>query len=341
MSAQWTAIAPGRGDMGSFASFSAVLASDQTLVADIDLNLDRLHKSLDLAIGGKTFDAASTRMALTLDLVGKIASSLKRASDATEDYKDAVAEIKRKEAVAEQQLEEALRVLSKTYMDSATSPPSQYERDRRNKAYTEAQSDYDDATLTLSKMAQLRQAADDKLIAAIGERAYELVDVELLVRYPTDRVDLVHTENYEYHYQHKVASSEDFSPEEAMRLFQENPGDIFPFEIEGATRFVDGDTIRLLDTTGQPIDDDGWVRVSTTATNVTFTVVSNEYFDGQGSTITFQTVERYGQIYLEQIADAHDVTVFAQLGVSLGGAKDTWSTQAENFRDVLERDRKS
>lgn len=60
-----------------------------------------------------------------------------------------------------------------------------------------------------------------------------------------------------------------------MKLFQENPGDIFPFDREGATSFVTGDTIRLLDSTGQPTDDDGWVRVSTTPTSVTFTVVSN------------------------------------------------------------------
>lgn len=125
-----------------------------------------------------------------------------------------------------------------------------------------------------------------------------------------------------------------------MKLFQENPGEIFPFDIEGATSFVNGDTIRLLDSTGQPIDDDGWVRVSTTPTSVTFTVVSNDYFDGQGSTITFQTVERNGQIYLEHIADAHDVNVFAEVGVALGGARDTWSTQAENCRDLLERNRK-
>lgn len=54
-------------------------------------------------------------------------------------------------------------------MDSTTSPPSQYELDRRNTAYAEAQSDYDDATSTLSNMSELRQAADDKLIAAIGQ----------------------------------------------------------------------------------------------------------------------------------------------------------------------------
>lgn len=45
-----------------------------------------------------------------------------------------------------------------------------------------------------------------------------------------------------------------------MKLFQENPGDIFPFDIEGATSFVTGDTIRLLDSTGQPTDDEGWVE---------------------------------------------------------------------------------
>lgn len=101
------------------------------------------------------------------------------------------------------------------------------------------------------------------------------MDVELLSRYPTDRRDLLHAETYEYQYSHDVAGSEDCSPEEAMKLFQENPGDIFPFDIEGATSFVNGDTIRLLDSTGQPIDDDGWVRVSTTPTSVTFTVVSN------------------------------------------------------------------
>lgn len=113
VSAQWTALAPGRGEMVSFASISSVLASDQTLLADIDLTPDRHHKSLDLAIGGKTFDAASARMALTLAHVGNIASSLKRVSDATEDYQEAVAEIKHNAAAAEQQLAEASMELSK------------------------------------------------------------------------------------------------------------------------------------------------------------------------------------------------------------------------------------
>ena len=336
MSTQWTSLAPGRGDMASLASFSAVLASDKTLLTDVENDLDRLHKSLDLAVGGKTLDAASTRMARTLAYIGRLATSIQSADEAIEEYQETIAEIKLKVAIAEEQLATASGELSKTYTDSSTSPPSDSELKKRAKAFAEAQSDYDEATSTLSKMAQLRQAADDTLIAAIGDEAYDLVDLELIVTFPTERDDLIHTENYKYLYPHEVASSKDFSPEEAMKVFQENPGDIFPFEIEGATSFVDGDTIRLLDTTKTSVNDDGWVRVSTTPTSVTFTVISNDYFDGQGSTITFQTVERSGNIYLEQIADAHDVNVFAKLGVLSGGAKETWEEQAEKFRKVLE-----
>lgn len=53
MSAQWTSRSPGRGDLGAFASFSAVLKSDQTFLADTDAGVDRLHRSLDLALGGQ------------------------------------------------------------------------------------------------------------------------------------------------------------------------------------------------------------------------------------------------------------------------------------------------
>lgn len=340
MSAQWTSRSPGRGDLGAFASFSAVLKSDQTFLADTDAGVDRLHRSLDLAIGGQTLEAASARMARTLTRAAKIATSLKAVEAAIEEYKETVEEIKRKAAAAEQQRAEAAFELSKTYIDSPTSPPSDDELDRRRRAYAKAQRELDEAELILSQMAELRQAADDRLIAVIGDRAYELVDIDLITKYPTDRQDLHHTEKYDYHYTHRVASSDEFSAEEAMKIFQENPGDIFPFKIKDTDSFVDGDTIRLLDTTGRPVDDDGWVRVSTTPTSVTFTVVSNDYFDGQGSTITFQTVERDGQIYLEQIADADDVNVFAEIGVTFGGAQDTWDTQADNFRDVLEEHRK-
>lgn len=331
--------------MGSFSPISGVLASDQSFLADADTAIYRLHQSLDLAIRGEILDAAGARTATALAHVRSVGRTLKSAEDAIEEYQDTVDEIKRKANAAEQQLAEASIVLSKTYIDSPTSPPSRDELDSRERMYAAAQSEHDDATATLNKMAQLRQAADDKLIAAIGDRAYDLVDVELLVRYPTDRRDQHHTETYAYHYSDKVADAEDFSPEEAMKIFQENPGDIFPFDIEGATSFVDGDTIRLLDATMQPlpdwlVDDDGWVRVSTTPTSVTFTVISNDYFDGQGSTITFQTVERNGQIYLEQVADAHDANVLVKAGIDLGGAMDTWSIQADNFRDVLEKSRK-
>ena len=334
-------MAPGRGDLGSFSSFSTVMTSDQTFLADIDLTLDRIHRSLDLAVGGETFDLASERMTRANAHVGRVASSLKRASDAVEEYQDTIAEIKRKAAIAEQQLAAARMALSKTYMDSTTAPPSQYELDRRDRESAEAQCDHDEATETLSKLARQRQAADDKLVAELGDSAYELVDVDLITRLPTDRNDLFHTQTYEYHYKYNVASSQDFSPEEAMSLFQDNPVEIFPFGIEGATRFVDGDTIRLVDATGLPlVDDTGWVRVSTTPTSVTFTVVSNDYFDGQGSTITFQTAERDGQIYLEQLADARDANWLVEAGVNEGSASATWATQAENFRDVLERAQK-
>jgi len=77
----------------------------------------------------------------------------------------------------------------------------------------------------------------------------------------------------------------------------------------GATAFEDGDTIRLVNA-APSLESTGDVRVSTTDTSVTFTVVSDEYFDGPGSTITFRAEERQGMIYFEQQANAYDANVF-------------------------------
>jgi len=76
--------------------------------------------------------------------------------------------------------------------------------------------------------------------------------------------------------------------------------------------------------------------VSTTDTSVTFTVVSDEYFDGPGSTITFRAEERKGIIYFEQQANAYDANVFVSPGVDFGAALiASWDQQALHLRNLL------
>ena len=72
--------------------------------------------------------------------------------------------------------------------------------------------------------------------------------------------------------------------------------------------------------------------VSTTATAVRFTVKSKGYFDSPGSTITFSTKVRKGNLYLRVSARSKEASPVAWLGVNiLGQAYGTWDQQASNL----------
>lgn len=67
-----------------------------------------------------------------------------------------------------------------------------------------------------------------------------------------------------------------------------------------------------------------------------FTVVSDRYFDGPGSTIEFSIVEVDGEWVLRKTAIAVDANQAAAIGAEWM-AELTWNDQAENLKDVVDK----
>ncbi|MCC4909219.1 hypothetical protein [Microbacterium sp. cx-59] len=124
-----------------------------------------------------------------------------------------------------------------------------------------------------------------------------------------------------------------------MDLFKKYPTDIFPFEVSGSSStFTDGAVFTLSDTI---VTDDldepyetGDVVVTTTDTSVKFTVISDQYFDGPGSTIEFSIVETDGEWVLRKTASAVNANSGAAFGAEWA-AEQTWNVQSDHFKDVV------
>jgi RHS repeat-associated protein len=104
------------------------------------------------------------------------------------------------------------------------------------------------------------------------------------------------------------------SPAAAMEVFKGNPQVIFPFPVTGCEALVQ-DAICTLDSEVL-IGSIGKVKVSTNPTTVRFTVTTEGYFASTGSTITFKTVAREGQLYLQQ----RGIAIISYPWMSAGGA---------------------
>lgn len=143
--------------------------------------------------------------------------------------------------------------------------------------------------------------------------------------------------SYEYEMRHPLrAGTDKYSAEELMDIFKSHPSEIFPFTVKGnADGFTDGAVFELSETLhfGLGIET-GEVAVTTTDTSVKFTVISDGYFDGPGSTIEFSIVEDDGQFFLRKVADAHKAQLAIVPMVELG-ASFSWEEQAFRFQKVL------
>jgi hypothetical protein len=124
-------------------------------------------------------------------------------------------------------------------------------------------------------------------------------------------------------------------PDKAMAYFRQHPKDIFPFRITGCSAFVEGAKCTL-HATYTALHGVGDVRVSLPGpTSFRFTVVSNDYFDLPGGTITFSLSQSHGSLYLSQHAEAKRGTFFGWAGVHARKAKETWILQGDNLRRIL------
>ncbi len=145
--------------------------------------------------------------------------------------------------------------------------------------------------------------------------------------------------SYSYNYKvGGVVAGRHYTPEEVMRVFQENPSAVFPFRVENCPRFVTGVKCHLIDAANNAVlNDTGWVGVTTTSTSVEFTVLYDGYFDGAGSTVTFSTFrDSNGNIVLQQEAYGINTDLALKFGIDIvKGNEVAWDTQRENLRDLL------
>lgn len=146
--------------------------------------------------------------------------------------------------------------------------------------------------------------------------------------------------SYSYRFDHLIGTTKQFSAEQAMTAFSQNPTKVFPFTVEGCPTFKNGGECSLK--TGTPLlNPNGVVGVTTTRTSVKFTVLDYGYFDAPGSTIKFSTWEdKKGNVYLTQTADGHGADFITYASLSwFEAAKPTWEQQASNLSALMEESR--
>ncbi|QOT15368.1 hypothetical protein [Paenarthrobacter sp. YJN-5] len=147
--------------------------------------------------------------------------------------------------------------------------------------------------------------------------------------------------SYKYEQRYPLIDIQEYSAAAITKVFREHPKEIFPFPVEGCATFTEGATCRLK--SAHPVilfgDRDGTVRVNLKSeTNVTFTVVSNDYFDAPGSTISFDIVQRGDVPVLTQTADAHGTNPIISLGINTTGQQwIPWFTQAAYLTSAVKK----
>ncbi len=115
----------------------------------------------------------------------------------------------------------------------------------------------------------------------------------------------------------------------AMNVFKSYPQAIFPFPVTGCQALVQDATCTL--DSQVLIGSVGKVKVSTSSTAVRFTVISEGYFASPGSTITFKTVTRKGNLYLQQRGIAIVSYPWMSAGAAALGSWFVWANQASRL----------
>lgn len=197
------------------------------------------------------------------------------------------------------------------------------------------------AVARLSALAKRRQVADDTVLVSLRTVISGNWDIPP-GDWPNERSE-DQQGSYTYDMEYRIVpAASGHSAKELMDLFKAHPEEILPFIVKGSPGgFRDGEVFELSETLPlvQRDTETGLVAVETTETSVKFTVVSDGYFAGPGSTIEFSIVERDGWLSLRKVADAkqaeHDVASIARFGAGL-----TWLEQAQNFWNVVNEQEK-
>lgn len=155
---------------------------------------------------------------------------------------------------------------------------------------------------------------------------------------PINRLDLSgQDDSYAYDYEEEIGPTSLYgSASLAISVFRDNPAKIFPFPVTGCSKLSEGAICHLSATFGMPLTNgEGDLRVSNGRNSMTFTVVSKEYFNAPGSTVTFAFVERAGTLFLRHSATARGATALARFADTSGFIRVVWAAQASNYRGLM------
>lgn len=332
MPTYWTQSNPGAGSTGSVTSLAAQL---DTLELGLAHSLADLRRADDVFLDNWVGLAATGARSQLATLVATT-EALKKASGkvqrALEDYAVEVADIKELAAVQIGKRDAAQQILQ----DQLVHDPGAFDPERG----TSANEDLNEALAELSRLAIRRQIADSAALAGVRAAVASTWEVDP-EDYPADR-EWYDQAGYEYEIDDPLGlSTSDYTAEEIMDIFKKYPGEIFPFDVSGSsTTFRDGAVFTLSDTIirdGVPEPyETGAVIVTTTETSVKFTVISDDYFDGPGSTIEFSVVEVDGQWVLRKTATAVNANQVAANGAEWA-AEQTWNIQADNLIAAVDK----
>lgn len=332
MSSQWTPGNPGAGSTGSLTSLAEQL---DAVEKSLDSGRSDLRKADDVFLDQWVGQSAASARSQLTNLVAqtkKYETAITKVRKALEVYATEVSEIKELAAVQIEKKTAAQEALQ----DQLVTDPGAFRPERGGSA----QQALEEAVNELRSLADRRQSADDAVLADVRAAVATTWEVDP-EDYPSDR-EWYDRAGYEYVIDDDLGySTDDYTAEELMDLFKEHPEEVFPFDVSGSSStFKDGAVFRLSDTiitndAGEPYEI-GDVVVTTTDTSVKFTVISDEYFDGPGSTIEFSIVEVDGDWVLRKTATAVNANQAAAFGAEWA-AEQTWNVQADNLKDVIEK----
>lgn len=330
MSSRWTTADPGAGNLYAVRVLHDKLSEVASDLDDRLAAVDRARRDLGGSWGGLAAQAALRAVGSISDRVESYASGARAVASALIIYRTAVAAIKAVADVGKSERTALLREL--TALDP--SDPGTPERQ------TTITVRLHEITNSMIELAMRRSAADDEVLQRVRAAVATTWDLPP-EDYPSER-DWLSDATYDYVIDDPLGySTDEYTAEELMAIFVAHPDEIFPFPVSGThSTFVDGSVFTLRDTVVQiPGAEFEWetgvVAVTTTATSVKFTVISDDYFDGPGSTIEFSIVAVDGQYVLRKVAHAVDALAPFQVTAE-PGAEWTWNVQADKFKQAVE-----
>ena len=344
MGRQWTEEDPGAGATGSLQSLAAELGKAAGALDSDQTDIQRALGVFPNSWSGLAADAAKARIEGLKKQAGELAGAAESVKKAVRGYASEVEAIK---ALADEQirirdtarkrangLEVKIRDLKVT-QDHIADLRKRQELEAELKEARDAE---DGAVASLERLAKRRQKADDVVLKSVRSVIAEHWDVPP-GDWPSER-GWDQQVYYDYSMSHYLGiSAKEYTAKDLMDVFKEHPDEIFPFTTRGPKEgFRDGAVFELSNTLPGDWGDieTGDVVVETTDTSVKFTVISDAYFDGPGSTIEFSIEEQGGYFYLRKDAHAENAQAFVAQSATTG-AFFTWWKQADRFKDAANR----